>query len=262
MLPTKAFEFVDSKLFDEKGALKKYGESPLPALPSCPKWLATGSVEFTAGPTLTRDEELHFFLILNFAKRLFNRSYKRRPASAQKWFARVQYVQEYIARRNMGLVFNIVSRSSDKVSTVGSDEAVSVAQLGLLQSMNRFNAALGNKFSTYAWPAIANAVAGAVVRANRISNRAQENELSEDVPAVEETDEYGEEVDRLKIVLRDNLAGLTPVELQVLRCRFELDGYERHTLEETGETINVSKERARQIQAVAMEKLKTFMTPS
>jgi len=49
---------------------------------------------------------------------------------------------------------------------------------------------------------------------------------------------------------------LSPRELKILGMRFGLDDGIMHTLEETGEEFGVTRERIRQIQAKALEKLR------
>jgi RNA polymerase primary sigma factor len=56
--------------------------------------------------------------------------------------------------------------------------------------------------------------------------------------------------------LRKALATLTPREEQVLRMRFGLGPEPEHTLEEAGRRLNVTRERVRQIEAKALEKLR------
>ncbi len=58
--------------------------------------------------------------------------------------------------------------------------------------------------------------------------------------------------DRLKEISSD----LTPRELKILEMRFGLEDGVMHTLEETGEEFGVTRERIRQIQAKALEKLR------
>ena len=53
------------------------------------------------------------------------------------------------------------------------------------------------------------------------------------------------------------LEALNERERQVIRLRYGLDGGRTHTLEEIGEQLNVTRERVRQIEARAMEKLRT-----
>jgi RNA polymerase primary sigma factor len=59
----------------------------------------------------------------------------------------------------------------------------------------------------------------------------------------------------LKGLLRDSLTELEPKEEQVIRKRFGLDGSDPKTLKEIGEMMNLSRERIRQIEAQALEKL-------
>jgi RNA polymerase primary sigma factor len=59
----------------------------------------------------------------------------------------------------------------------------------------------------------------------------------------------------LKGLLRKALGELDEKEERVLRLRFGLDGAEPKTLKEIGEMLNLSRERIRQIEAQALEKL-------
>jgi RNA polymerase primary sigma factor len=60
--------------------------------------------------------------------------------------------------------------------------------------------------------------------------------------------------------LQDLVAGalseLTPREERILRMRFGIGGMSEHTLEEVGKTFGVTRERIRQIEAKALEKLR------
>ncbi|EYF08310.1 RNA polymerase sigma factor RpoD/SigA [Chondromyces apiculatus] len=56
---------------------------------------------------------------------------------------------------------------------------------------------------------------------------------------------------------RDLLDGLTPREREVLRLRYGLDGEADHTLEEIGRSFSLSRERIRQIESKALEKLRS-----
>jgi RNA polymerase primary sigma factor len=52
------------------------------------------------------------------------------------------------------------------------------------------------------------------------------------------------------------LKSLTPREEQVLKMRFGLEGGSEHTLEEVGRRFSVTRERIRQIEAKALNKLR------
>jgi RNA polymerase primary sigma factor len=59
----------------------------------------------------------------------------------------------------------------------------------------------------------------------------------------------------LKYLLRNALDDLDPKEEKVVRLRFGLDGPDPKTLKEIGEMMNLSRERIRQIEAQALDKL-------
>jgi RNA polymerase primary sigma factor len=57
-------------------------------------------------------------------------------------------------------------------------------------------------------------------------------------------------------MLRELVATLDPREAEILRCRFGLDGESERTLEEVGVKFRVTRERIRQIQNMALAKLR------
>lgn len=63
-------------------------------------------------------------------------------------------------------------------------------------------------------------------------------------------------LERLKIAIRESLDTLTDREAKVLRMRFGIDVATDYTLEEIGKQFDVTRERIRQIEAKALEKLK------
>jgi RNA polymerase primary sigma factor len=60
----------------------------------------------------------------------------------------------------------------------------------------------------------------------------------------------------LRDCLVEALAGLTPREEQILRLRFGIGGSTEHTLAEIGKTFGVTRERIRQIEAKALQRLR------
>lgn len=60
----------------------------------------------------------------------------------------------------------------------------------------------------------------------------------------------------LQDVVADALAALTPREERILRMRFGIGVTDEHTLEEVGKTFGVTRERIRQIEAKALQKLR------
>ncbi len=60
----------------------------------------------------------------------------------------------------------------------------------------------------------------------------------------------------LRKTVHEALASLTPREQRILRMRFGIGGTTDHTLEEVGKEFGVTRERIRQIEAKALEKLR------
>lgn len=95
-----------------------------------------------------------------------------------------------------------------------------------------------------------------------------ENQISEDGEStfadfLEDTNtltpEQSMERDQLKMCLEEALQTLTPREAKVLRMRFGIGLGTDHTLEEIGNQFDVTRERIRQIEAKALQKLKSSM---
>ncbi len=79
-----------------------------------------------------------------------------------------------------------------------------------------------------------------------------------DVVADERADDPYEQLEEKTVseMLHTMVAGLNPREAEILRYRFGLDGEEEKTLEEVGERYGVTRERIRQIQEMALKKLR------
>lgn len=95
-----------------------------------------------------------------------------------------------------------------------------------------------------------------------------ENQVSEDGEStfadfIEDTNtltpEQSMERDQLKATLEEALETLTPREAKVLRMRFGIGIGTDHTLEEIGNQFEVTRERIRQIEAKALQKLRANM---
>lgn len=64
------------------------------------------------------------------------------------------------------------------------------------------------------------------------------------------------EATALKRAIAEALEGLTPREQRILRMRFGIGGSSEHTLEEVGKVFGVTRERIRQLEARALQKLR------
>jgi RNA polymerase sigma factor (sigma-70 family) len=175
-----------------------------------------------------------------------------------EWARRWQRIREYIVEKNLGLVYSMISRFGSR--KVDEDDLLSDAMLGLTRAVDRFNPWRGYRFSTYACNVIARAM---MRRGKRERHYRQLFPVQFDVsyekpesPPDHQTELY---VERLGRALDCNLGELTELESRILSKRFPNDVDNRLTFQEIGETVGLSKERVRQIQNVALRKLRCVL---
>jgi len=235
----------------------------------------------TVGPAtevLTADEERALFLRFNYCRyrvmRILHRYRGRRlDADATRellhwhWLALEKRTQ--LVRWNTSLVLAMARRSRN-AGGVELTELVSEGNLALLRCVDKFDAARGFKFSTYACRAI-------LASFSRIAAKTARYRAQFPTPydsAMDRSDYLDRKrerielecVDELRRVLFENAAELNSVERRVLDARFALNqadrsrpGARRKTLDQVGALLGVSKERVRQIQNQAMGKLRAAL---
>jgi RNA polymerase primary sigma factor/RNA polymerase sigma factor len=132
--------------------------------------------------------------------------------------------------------------------------------MSLIRAVELFDFARGVKFSTYATWAITNNFARTLPLEDRYRRRFQPDESGVvETTAASGLSEVEQEFAQLqrKTEVEKILQRLTPREEQVIRSRFGMDsGREPQTLQQLGRTMGVSKERVRQIEMRALEKLR------
>ena len=190
------------------------------------------------------------------------RSYARRGAKAAEcraWVSRWQLLREYIVGRNLGLAYSMMSRL--RLQNPDHDDILSEGLAALARAVERFDPWRGIRFSTYACNLIVRDLINASKRATRYRRRfPHQHEVSFERPepvSDPRTDLY---LERLQRALAKNLAGLTGLESYIIRRRFPTDRPKRETLQQIGDAIGVSKERVRQIQMKALDKLRDALS--
>ena len=141
------------------------------------------------------------------------------------------------------------------------DELISEGNVALMRSVEKFNFALGNRFSTYATYAIQR-------HFFRISHKSRQHRnrfASDDEPINDRAEEVSDhescspdQVRYLKTLFSKFLHSLETREQQIVLARFGFDGDKPKTFRQLGTEMGVCKERIRQIQTRAIAKLRTM----
>jgi RNA polymerase sigma factor (sigma-70 family) len=181
-----------------------------------------------------------------------------------KWYRIASEYRVQIAETNLALVLAMAKRT--RMSEVDFADLVSEGNMALLRSVDKFDCGRGFKFSTYACRAILKAFSRQGMKFSKYRQRFP----ADFDPAMEKSDHLEtlralherETADEVKHIVQTNQADLSDVEKTVIHHRFGLDAKEEApplTLEQVGQIIGVTKERVRQIQNKALEKIRVIL---
>jgi len=168
---------------------------------------------------------------------------------------------DLLYQSNLGLVYDMRGRTH--IGRLDPSDIESDGCLALLRAVRTFNPWLGFRFSTYACRSIQRAFHLLGRRRQQQSRlmhekmRLTQNEEHPDVDTISVPSSDGPGVERLRRILVDNEADLTAAERLVITQRFLVDeGRRPATLNTVGTMLKLSKERVRQIQVSALDKLR------
>jgi len=185
-----------------------------------------------------------------------------------QWHYRAEAFREQIANTNLALVLAMAKRT--RMSDVDFGDLISEGNMALLRATDKFDAARGFKFSTYACRAILKAFSRAGVKLSKYRQLFPTDfdpklEKSDFMDRKRADHEY-DCADEVHVILTENRASLTDIERQVIEDRFALGEKRRvepeaspMTLEQVGKIIGVTKERVRQIQNKALVKIRSSL---
>lgn len=276
-----SYTFVASPLFTRRGVEARLidgdAEPRLPLIawyhPTVPDPALDNA---NAPPLMKADEEKLMFHRFNFSKKRLQELQKTAQRDglttelAQQlveWRCRLEHYREYLVRTNLGLVLAMAKRS--RLGHVDFAEVVSEGNLALLRAVDKFDADRGFKFSTYACRAILKAFYRASMQSARqhsrfpvgLSPKLEKGDWADRRRTIAAKDDEEESLGELRTIVDRNLAELTKVERMVIRLRFNWEEQEEAplTLDEVGRIIGRSKERVRQIQKLALQKIRHIM---
>jgi RNA polymerase sigma factor (sigma-70 family) len=173
-------------------------------------------------------------------------------------------IKNQIVRSNLRLVVSIAKKH------VGGGpmtlfELISDGNVSLLRAVEKFDYSRGHRFSTYASWAIMRNFARSVPRERYQLDRfvTGNDEVLDSLTGLRSYDPQKVDLPELRESVDALLAQLSPRERTILVSHFGLNEDEQtRTFDQLGQTLGISKERVRQIELRALEKLRQIMASS
>ena len=253
-----------------EGALFDGQEQHVPTWTSY--WHSDGESHVPNSPsrTLTGKEEHRLFLRYNYARyrlgQLAQAQQRRicqtRTRKIKLWSERAEQARADLVRWNMALVMAMARRT--RIPNVEFTELISEGNMALLRSVEKFDVSRGFRFSTYACRAILKSFNRLATKTGRYRQHFPveydpELEVSDYDLKKHEMQTEGS-LESLREVLAANRANLSSLEQTIIMERFALasrDG--RRTLSQVGKMVGLTNERVRQIQNLALGKIRAAM---
>jgi RNA polymerase primary sigma factor len=234
-----------------------------------PKDLPAHLARLCEAKLLTAEEERELFRRMNYLKYRANVARARlnpeKPDEAavqtvERLLREASDVRDQIIRANMRLVISIVKKFVTPKHSF--DELLSDGIVSLMHAVDKFDYDKGFRFSTYAYRAIARNAYRSITDQHKEDSR-YDMAVSEDltnVPEEERTSSLGEQE---WIQMREHLARmmhrLDRRERFIIRGRFALGSHRKvRTFQCLADKLGVSKERVRQLEQRAINKLQTL----
>ncbi len=241
----EAIRFVYHESFAEANAAETYGATTT----------AAAIEQFNATHMEDEDTREHARRMHYAAWRV---SQAPNKAAARRWRQRYFTLRDQIVLGNRKLVFRAVRKWTALAHR--SDDMIGECYIVLIRAVAVYNPWMGVRFSTYAYTCLVRAL-------SRLSQRFASDWLARSVPletlVSEEPDDPdrdeppSERLQRLDEYLHDDHPLLSPREKTILLRRFcPADPSGSQTLEKVGQDLGLSKERVRQVQATALNKLR------
>jgi RNA polymerase primary sigma factor len=269
--------FINNPEFAEAGAARRIFSTPLGLAEAAAEGIATRRAKLADLPAhlgrlceaelLTPDQERMLFQRMNFLRHQANLHRSRlnpdRPSKArlelvERLIALADWHRDALVQANMRLVFSIVKKFVNQNNAF--DDLLSDGIVALIRAVEKFDYDRGFRFSTYATQVVRRNAYRTVVQKQKERSKMVGGlqELGLDVsdeerqPAISEH-RWHELRSRLAVMLDD----LDRREKFIIRARFSLGSHRKvQTLQALADRLGVSKERVRQLEKRALDKLR------
>lgn len=179
------------------------------------------------------------------------------PVEHRKWMANYLALRDRIVLGNRKLVYRAVSRH--RAADSHTDDLMGDCHIVLIQAVAAFNPWIGIRFSTYAFTCLLRALAR---RGRKMGHDPLARAVAlEGEPIGPLAASTANEIP-LELYLREDHPLLTEREKTILSRRFRFEVIRGEpTLETVGRSMGLSKERVRQVQSLALDKLRQALSP-
>lgn len=229
----------------------------------------SGTATLGGEELLTPPQEREMFLRMNFlkfrAKALQKRLSPTTPQEellvrSEKYLAEAEAIRNRLITANMRLVMSIAKKFASPQYPF--DELVSEGSMTLMRSVDKFDAARGFRFSTYAYRSVMRHLYRSVMNAQkdraRVVDAVEESSLEQPESASASTAVDGV-WQNIRAVAYDMLDALDRRERFIIRSRYALGAHRKpRTFQYLADKLGISKERARQLEGRAVGKLQAM----